>query len=84
MSSEFVERELSKISGGKASTLEFVNKVVNQMREAGLKFDEDEIRPRIIDELWELHKRGVIRFSDDLLQFEKLNQQANKPTPSSP
>ncbi len=79
MPSEFVERELSKMGGGgKVSTLEFVNQVVKQMRESGLQFDEDEVRPpRIVDDLWELHKRGIIRFSDDLLQFEKLNQQAN-------
>lgn len=73
MLSNMVVKALNKVTG-KVSTVEFVNMVVAQLRESGEQVNEDEIRPRIVDELWELHKRGVIRFSDDLIQFEKTQQ----------
>ncbi|MGC8596869.1 MAG: hypothetical protein ACP5NY_03010 [Thermocladium sp.] len=73
MLSDMVVKALNKVTG-KVSTVEFVNMVVAQLRESGEQVNEDEVRPRIVDELWELHKRGVIRFSDDLIQFEKTQQ----------
>jgi len=75
MLSDAVIKALNKVTG-KVSTVEFVNMVIAQLREGGTQLNEDEARPRIVDELWELHKRGIIKFSNDLIQFEKTQQTA--------
>ncbi len=71
---QIVEEELEKIPPGtRMKTIEFVDSVIRRLREQIELSEEQEadIRPLVVDVLWELHKRGVIRFDDTLIRFEK-------------
>ena len=58
----------------KVKTIEFVNEVVNELKSI-TELGEDleiEIRPKIVDILWEFRRKGIIQFDDTLLTFEKV------------
>lgn len=69
-----INNELGKLkSGDKVRTIEFVNKVIKEFSGGNKLSEEDEtrLRPMVVDVLWELQRKGIIKFSDDLLIFEK-------------
>jgi hypothetical protein len=76
---ELVLEELEKIQPGtKIRTLDFVNTIVNKLREKTELSEEleVEIRGKIVDILWELQRKKVIQFEETLIRFEKLKQQS--------
>lgn len=69
-----INNELGKLKpGDKVRTIEFVNKVIEEFSKGNKLSEEDEtrLRPMVVDVLWELQRKGIIKFSDDLLIFEK-------------
>ncbi|KUO93561.1 MAG: hypothetical protein AT713_02345 [Caldivirga sp. JCHS_4] len=73
--SRIVGEELSRLKpGDKVRTIEFVNKVMEEYgKEVKLSEDDEaRLRPMVVDVLWELQRRGVVKFSDDLLVFERV------------
>ncbi|WP_291764647.1 hypothetical protein [Caldivirga sp. UBA161] len=72
--SRVINEELSRLKpGDKVRTIDFVNSIIANLSKGSRLTDEDEarLRPLIVDVLWELQRRGVVKFSDDLLIFEK-------------
>ncbi len=72
--SRIINDELSRLKpGDKVRTIEFVNNIMATLSKGSRLSDEDEarLRPLIVDVLWELQRKGVVKFSDDLLFFEK-------------
>lgn len=72
--SRIINDELSRLKpGDKVRTIEFVNNIMATLSKGSKLSDEDEarLRPLIVDVLWELQRKGVVKFSDDLLFFEK-------------
>ncbi|ABW01661.1 hypothetical protein [Caldivirga maquilingensis] len=72
--SRIINDELSRLKpGDKVRTIDFVNSIMVNLSKGGRLSDEDEarLRPMIVDILWELQRRGLVKFSDDLLVFEK-------------
>lgn len=71
---EIVGKRLSGIKAGdKVKTLDFVNAVIGELSKSINMSKEDEVRyrPMVVDVLWELQRKGIVRFTDDLLFFEK-------------
>ncbi|MGC9226039.1 hypothetical protein [Caldivirga sp.] len=69
-----INDELSKLKpGDKVRTIDFVNNVISSLSKGSRLSEDDEarLRPQVVDVLWELQRRGVVKFSDDLLVFEK-------------
>ncbi|MGC8570346.1 MAG: hypothetical protein ACP5L1_03350 [Caldivirga sp.] len=69
-----INDELSKLKpGDKVRTIDFVNNVISSLSKGSRLSEDDEarLRPQVVDILWELQRRGVVKFSDDLLIFEK-------------
>ncbi|MGC9135639.1 hypothetical protein [Caldivirga sp.] len=69
-----INDELSKLKpGDKVRTIDFVNNVISSLSKGSRLSEDDEarLRPQVVDVLWELQRRGVVKFSDDLLIFEK-------------
>lgn len=74
---EAVGEELGRVQG-RVRTLEFVNRVINRLREYGVELsveDEARLRPRVVDVLWSLRKGGRLSFDDDLLHFVVTGQE---------
>ncbi len=73
--SRCVLERLGKIDKNvKVRTLDFVNSVIEEIRaRVGLSESEEMIaRSRVVDLLWELRRRGVLKFDDDLLYFQRV------------
>jgi len=73
---EIILDELNKLSRGtKIRTLDFVNTVINRLKEKVGDISEElevNIRSRIVDILWDLQRRKVVKFEETLIRFEKL------------
>ncbi len=71
-----IKEELDKLQRGtRVRTLDFVNNVVTRLREKLGEFNEDvevDIRGKIVDILWELQRKNIIKFDETLIRFEKL------------
>ena len=70
-----VREELNKVNvGERVRTVDFVARVIDRVKPA-LKLDEAgeaRVRPMVVDVLWRLQRLGLVRFSDDLITFEKV------------
>lgn len=58
----------------KVRTIDFVNEVIRELKKE-IEIDSErevEIRPLIVDILWQYRKRGLVKFDDSLLTFEKI------------
>lgn len=78
---QIVLEELEKLPPGtRVRTIEFVDSVIARLKENVELTEEQEadIRPLVVDVLWELHKQGIIRFDDTLIRFEKPQKRSSK------
>ena len=72
LAKEIVEKFLKELKGGKIKTIDFVNNVIDEVKKH-IQIDEDTeitVRPYIVDVLWEYHKKKIIKFDSDLLNFD--------------
>ncbi len=73
---QIVLEELSKLQRGtKVRTLDFVNNIVNKLKEKTGEISEEmevNIRGKIVDILWELQRKKIVKFEETLIRFEKL------------
>ncbi len=81
--SESIDRTLEKVvleelgrvqPHMKIKTIDFVNNVIEKLRSV-IELNEElevELRSKVVDILWELQRRGVVRFEDTLIRFEKV------------
>ncbi len=59
----------------KVRTIDFVNEIIKELKKE-IEIDSDkevEIRPLIVDILWQYRKKGLVKFDDSLLTFEKIS-----------
>lgn len=73
---QIILEELSKLQRGtKVRTLDFVNNIVNKLKEKTGEISEEmevNIRGKIVDILWELQRKKIVKFEETLIKFEKL------------
>ncbi len=73
---QIILEELSKLQRGtKVRTLDFVNNIVNKLKEKTGEISEEmevNIRGKIVDILWELQRKKIVKFEETLIRFEKL------------
>lgn len=69
-----VVREVLNEFKGRVETLIFVNEVMSRLRNRGFEINEEleaTLRPRVVDILWNMSKKGELIFEEDLLHFVK-------------